>query len=57
MFATGTPQSPVASLEKYILKRNKETDRLFLQPRNSFIENDIEMNLLEKILYSISCRI
>jgi hypothetical protein len=54
MFATGTPQSPVASLEKYILKRNKETDRLFLQPRNSFIENDIEMNLLEKILYSIS---
>lgn len=40
MFATGMPQCPVASFEKYILKRNKATDRLFLHPRNSFMEND-----------------
>ena len=40
MFATGTPSGPVASLEKYILKRNNETDMLFLHPRNSYMEND-----------------
>jgi len=38
MYATRNEICPVASFEKYLSKRNTETDRLFLHPKDTFID-------------------
>lgn len=38
MYATGNDICPVKSFEKYLSKRNKNTDRLFLHPKGNFTE-------------------
>lgn len=40
MYVTGTDRCPVRSFVKYLEKCNNSTDRLFLHPKNSYIEVD-----------------
>lgn len=40
MYATGNDICCVLSFEKYLTKRHQETDRLFLHPKDMFIDSD-----------------